>query len=251
MASVERASTRACDLVRSSFMQLRIYCWHVRQFDGRDAALIMLLTIIVIAGLACTPETARTTPTPTVAASTAAPTTAAPTPSRTTTSAPTAPPSAAVVPTVTGSPRVTASTACPTQTGGSPLAAPRVASLRAAHNPGFDRLVIEFTEQAVPSYEIKSSSDIFGSPSGLSVRVDGNAFFSIRVSGQAHTDAGQPSYPQPDPYRPGLPLIREVNLVSDFEGAVIFGVGLERSACPTLLVLQSPPRIVLDFPTPP
>ena len=103
----------------------------------------------------------------------------------------------------------------------------------------------------MPSYEIKSSSDIFGSPSGFSVRVDGNAFFSIRVSGQARTDAGQPSHSQADPYRPGLPLIREVKLVTDFEAAVIFGVGLERLACPTLLVLGSPPRIVLDFPTPP
>lgn len=214
--------------------------------------LIGLLTITLIAWAACAPEAGRTTPTPTVAPTTAAASTAAPTPTRTTTPAPaTAPPSAAVVPTVTGSPRVTASTACPTLTGGSPLAAPRVASLRAAHNPGFDRLVIEFTEQAVPSYEIKSSSDIFGSPSGFSVRVDGNALFSIRVSGQAHTDAGQRSYSEPDPYRPGLPLIRVVDLVTDFEGAVIFGVGLERSACPTLLVLASPPRIVLDFPTPP
>lgn len=211
--------------------------------------LIGLLTITLIAGLACAPETARTAPSATVAPTTTA-STAASTPTRTTPPAP-GPPSAAVVPTVSGGPRVTASTACPTLTGGSPLAAPRVASLRAAHNPGLDRLVIEFTEQAVPSYEIKSSSDIFGSPSGSSVRVDGNAFFSVRVGGQAHTDAGQRSYPQTDPYRPGVPLIREVKLVTDFEGAVTFGVGLERSACPNLLVLASPPRIVLDFPTPP
>jgi hypothetical protein len=233
-------------------MQFRIYAWHVRHLDRKDRVLIGLLTITLIAGPACATETARTTPSPTIAPSTAAASTVAPTPTRTTTPAPTtAPSSAAVVPPVTGSPRVTASTACPPLTGGSPLAAPRVASLRAAHNPGFDRLVIEFTEQAVPTYEIKSSSDIFGSPSGASVRVDGNAFFSIRVSGEAHTDSGQRSYPQADPYRPGLPLIREVKLITDFEGAVIFGVGLERSACPTLLVLASPPRIVLDFPTPP
>lgn len=173
-----------------------------------------------------------------------------PTPTRTIVPAP-ARPSAAVVPTVTGTPRVTASTACSTLTGGSPIAAPRVAALRAAHNPGVDRLVIEFNEQAVPSYEIKTSSDIFGSPNGFSVRVDGNAFFSIRLSGQAHTEAGQRSYAQADPYRPALPLIREVKLVTDFEGAVIFGLGLERLACPTLLVLGSPPRIVLDFPAPP
>lgn len=214
------------------------------------ACSLALFSIALIGGLACTPETARATPTPPVAPTTVAPMTAAPT--RTTTPAPTtAPPGTAVVQTVTGSPRVTASTACPALTGGSTLAAPRVSAVRASHNPGFDRLVIEFTEQVVPSYEIKSSSDIFGSPSGFSVRVDGNAFFSIRASGQAHTDTGQRSYPQPDPYRPGLPLIREVNLITDFEGAVIFGVGLERSACPTVLVLASPPRIVLDFPTRP
>jgi hypothetical protein len=163
---------------------------------------------------------------------------------------PTASPSATVVPTASANPTGTATTTCPTLTGGSAIAGPQVAALRAAHNPGFDRLVIEFTGAVVPQYEIKIAST-FTAPSGLAIRVDGNAFFSLRVGGQAHTDAGQRSYPQADPYRPGLPLIREVKLVTDFEGAVIFGVGLERLACPTLLVLASPPRIVLDFPTPP
>jgi hypothetical protein len=42
-----------------------------------------------------------------------------------------------------------------------------------------------------------------------------------------------------------------VKLVEDFEGTVVFGVGLERVACPTVLTLLSPARIVIDFPTPP
>jgi hypothetical protein len=115
---------------------------------------------------------------------------------------------------------------------------------------GADRLVIEFTGAVVPAYEIKVAST-FTATSGQTVRVDGNAFFSVRVAGQAHTDAGAKSYPQPDPYRPGLPLMREVKRVEDFEGVVIFGVGLERLACPNVLTLLAPPRIVLDFPTPP
>ena len=216
----------------------------------RDRALNGLFTIALIAGLACTPETARTTPTPTVAPTTAAATTAAPTPTRSLTPGPTTSPIATVVPTASASPTGTATTTCPTLTGGSAIAGPQVAALRAAHNPGFDRLVIEFTGAVVPQYEVKIAST-FNAPSGQAIRVDGNAFFSVRVGGQAHTDAGQRSYSQADPYRPGLPLIREVKLVTDFEGAVIFGVGLERLACPTLLVLASPPRIVLDFPTPP
>ena len=214
----------------------------------KDRVLVALFSIALIAGLACTPETVRATPTPTVAPTTVAPTTAAPTPTRTATAAPTTTPSATVVP--TASPTGTAATTCPTLTGGSAIAGPQVAALRAAHNGGFDRLVIEFTGAVVPQYEVKIAST-FIAPSGQAIRVDGNAFFSVRVGGQAHTDAGQRSYPQTDPYRPGLPLIREVKLVTDFEGVVILGVGLEHLACPTLLVLASPPRIVLDFPTPP
>lgn len=215
----------------------------------RNRVLIALLTLPLVAALACTPDTVGVAPTPTVAPTTAAPTTAIPT--RTATPAPTtASPSATVAPSPSASPGSTASAACPTLTGGSPIAGPLVAALRAAHNPGFDRLVFEFTGTVVPQYEIKVVST-FAAPSGLAIPVDGNAFFSVRAGGQAHTNAGQRSYPQADPYRPGLPLIREVKLVTDFEGAVIFGVGLERVACPTLLVLASPPRIVLDFPTPP
>ena len=217
----------------------------------RNRVLIGLLTLTLAAALACTPETVGVAPTPTIVPTTAAPTTAAPTPTRTVTPAPTtAPPSATVPPPASASPGSTASTSCPTLTGGSPTAGPLVAALRAAHNPGFDRLVFEFTGTVVPQYEVKVAST-FTTPSGQAIRVDGNAFFSVSAGGRAHTDAGQRSYTQADPYRPGLPLIREVKLVTDFEGAVIFGVGLERVACPTLLVLASPPRLVLDFPTPP
>ena len=206
---------------------------------------------MLVAGLACAPDNGSVAPIFTVAP-TAGGTTASPTPSRSVTPArTTAPHSAAVVPTVSPDPASPATSACPTLTGGSALAAPRVAAVRAAHNLGFDRLVIELTEQVVPQFEIKASSSVLGSGSGFSLRVDGNAFFSVRFAGQARNDAGQPSYPQADPYRPGLPLIREVKFVGDFEGTVIFGVGLERVACPTLLVLASPPRIVLDFPTAP
>lgn len=127
---------------------------------------------------------------------------------------------------------------------------PQVTQLRASHQPGFDRLVFEFSGAGVPSHEIRVAQT-FTAPSGQVVRVDGNAFISVRLGAQAHTDAGQRSYPQPDPYRPGLPAVREVKLVEDFEATVVFGVGLERLVCPSVLTLLGPPRLVLDFPTPP
>jgi hypothetical protein len=127
-------------------------------------------------------------------------------------------------------------------------------AIRAAHNPGFDRLVFEFLgptgSPALPEYRIELAST-FIAPSGQAVRVDGNAFFSVRFVGQAHTDAGQKSYPQADPFRVGLIAVREVKLVEDFEGVVRFGVGMERAVCPTVLTLLGPSRVVFDFPTPP
>jgi hypothetical protein len=216
----------------------------------RNHLLGALLTLTSVVALACTPETVRISPTPAAAASTARATTAAPTPTRTATAAPTSPPPAATTAPPTNSPGSTPSTACPPLTGGSPLGASRLVAMRAAHNPGFDRLVFEFSGPSVPEYRIELAST-FIAPSGQAVRVDGNAFFAVRLGGQAHNDAGQKSYPQADPFRVGLSVVREVKLVEDFEGVVRFGVGMERVVCPTVLTLLGPSRVVVDFPSQP
>ena len=217
----------------------------------RNRLLAGLLALTSVAAMACTPETVRLSPSATVAATTAAPATAAPTPTatRTATTAPTTAPPATTAP-PTNSPGSTPSQACAPLTGGSPLGASRLTAIRAAHNPGFDRIVFEFSGPSVPEYRIELAST-FIAPSGQPVRVDGNAFFSVRFVGQAHTDAGQKSYPQPDPFRVGLIVVREVKLVEDFEGVVRFGVGMERPVCPTVLTVLGPSRVVIDFPTPP
>lgn len=50
-------------------------------------------------------------------------------------------------------------------------------------------------------------------------------------------------------FRPETPLIREVKLVEDSEGVVAWGVGLERLACPRVLALTGPVRLVVDLAT--
>jgi hypothetical protein len=110
--------------------------------------------------------------------------------------------------------------------------------------------VFEFAGQGVPEYKVELANS-FIAPSGQAVRVDGNAFFQARFTGQAHTNAGGRSYAQPDPFRVGLIVVREIKLVEDFEGVVRFGIGMERAVCPTVLTLQGPSRVVIDFPTPP
>jgi hypothetical protein len=215
----------------------------------RNHLLGALLALTSVLALACTPETVRVSASPTVAPSSARATTAAPTPTRTATPAPTTAAPATTAP-PTNSPGSTPSQACAPLTGGSPLGASRLVAIRAAHNPGFDRLVFEFSGPSVPEYRIELASS-FKAPSGQAVPVDGNAFFSVRLGGQAHNDAGQKSYPQPDPYRVGLIVVREVKLIEDFEGVVRFGLGMERPVCPTVLTLLGPSRVVVDFPTPP
>ena len=210
---------------------------------------LFLLTSLVVA--ACTPETVRVTASPTPAATTSAAPTATATATRSPTPQPTTPaPTATPTAAPTTSPGSTPPVACATRSGGSPLAASRLTAIRAAHQPGFDRLVFEFSGPAVPEYLIELASS-FTATSGQPVRVDGNAFFKVRSGGQAHNDAGQRSYPQPDPYRVGLIVVREIKLVEDFEGVILFGVGMERLVCPTVVTLLGPTRVVIDFPTPP
>lgn len=216
--------------------------------SSRNRLLAALLALTWVAA-ACTPETVRVLPSPTATASAPATATATPTPARTATPAPTTAPPATTAP-PTNSPGSTPSQACAPLSGGSPLGASTLTAIRAAHNPGFDRLVFEFSGPSVPDYRIELAST-FTAPSGQPVRVDGNAFFSVRLGGRAHTDAGQKSYPQPDPFRVGLSAVREVKLVEDFEGVVRFGVGMERPICPTVRTVLGPSRVVIDFPTPP
>jgi hypothetical protein len=131
------------------------------------------------------------------------------------------------------------------------------AAIRIAHNPGFDRLVFEFSPTdrgvgayGIPPYLIEVASS-FSGPSGQPVTVAGNAYFRVRFQNtDAHTNAGQVTLTSSD-LKPNTPLIKEVRIVEDFEATVQAAVGLDHLACPSVLTLGGPARVVLDFPTPP
>lgn len=145
---------------------------------------------------------------------------------------------------------------CPSQTGGSQSAQAQITALRAAHNPGFDRVVFEFGPSSVgteglPPWSIAVTNDFVGT-SGRQVPVDGNAFLSVRLSNASTVDptTGKQTFTNTD-IRPGLPLVRQVKLIEDFERVMIWGLGLERLACPKVSTLTGPVRLVVDLPTPP
>lgn len=226
----------------------------------------LLLALMVVAVSACGPERVvlpRPSPSvsgqPTVAATTAAPTaTAAAT--RTATAAPTtAAPTAtgAPSPTSAASPGSSPATACPERTGGAANTQAQLTAIRIAHNPGFDRVVFEFGPSTapgvygMPEYRVAVATTLSG-PSGQPVPVEGNALFGVRFRNASTVDPnGTRTYTGANSLKPTTPLVKEVRLVEDFERVLVWGVGLQRLQCPTILNLSGPVRLVLDFPTPP
>ena len=216
----------------------------------RSRALGALLAVTLAA---CSQPAAVLTPSPTVAPPSSAPTTAAP--SRTATPAPTASPSPTPTATPTTAPGSTPNTACQTQSGGSQANRAVITAIRIAHNPGFDRVVFELGPNAVGTYGLPPYSievaNTFVATSGQAVRVDGNAFFLVRLNNtDAHDQSGKVTV-SPTDYKPTTPLIKEVRVVEDFEAVNRWAVGLDHLACPQILTLANPVRLVLDFPTPP
>jgi hypothetical protein len=146
--------------------------------------------------------------------------------------------------------------ACPPQNGGSATAQAQITAVRAAHNPGFDRVVFELGPSSVgtyglPPWSIEVTSGFVGT-SGRQVPVDGNAFLKVRFSNASTVDpaTGQQTFTQTD-IHPALPLVRHVKLIDDFERVMTWGLGLERLVCAKVTTLAGPVRLVVDLPTPP
>jgi len=221
------------------------------------------MSVAVVVLSACGPERVvlpRTSPSPSTQTS-VAPTTAPPTATRTASAAPTtAPPTTtAPGPTATTAPGSTPASACPDQTGGSTANQAQLVAIRIAHNPGFDRLVFEFGPSTAPGvygmppFRIAAATSLSG-PSGQPVPIEGSALIGVRFQNASTVNPsdGSRSYTGATSIKPTTtPLIKEVRLVEDFERVLVWGVGLQRLQCPTLLSLSSPVRLVLDFPTPP
>jgi hypothetical protein len=166
----------------------------------------------------------------------------------------------------TSSPSANASasaTAAATPTASCPPVAPggrqsglhSLRDLRVAHQPGFDRVVFDFGQEAgasddLPAFRIERASS-FTSISGQPVAVQGSAFWRVRFEGASIADqSGRLVYAGSRDIVPTTPLVREVKEVEDFEAVMIWAIGLARLECPVVMTLRSPLRLVVDLPTP-
>lgn len=115
--------------------------------------------------------------------------------------------------------------------------------MRAARQPGYDRVVFDFGPGALPPYVVEQVERVIQGGSGFVKQVEGNFFINVRFI-QA---GGQGEYRGVTQVRPDTEIVREVVLSTNFEGVLEFGIGLSRLACPRVSVLASPARVVLDF----
>ncbi|WP_439657917.1 AMIN-like domain-containing (lipo)protein [Lentzea sp. HUAS TT2] len=96
-------------------------------------------------------------------------------------------------------------------------------AIRAAHHPGHDRVVFEFSGP-VPAQRVTGYvPDLAGDPSWLPVPVAADAILQVRMaSARGHDDNGNGTY---RPTRRTYPLPDVIQIVNsgDFEGVLTFG----------------------------
>lgn len=118
---------------------------------------------------------------------------------------------------------------------------------RVGSQSGMDRLVFEFNDTGLPEWEVQYvDQPLLDCGSGEPVSVAGDAWLQISFRGaQAHTEAGEESG---GPRRRVLSqtILRELVRTCDFEGEVVWVVGVARRNAYTAQVLADPSRLVVD-----
>jgi hypothetical protein len=125
---------------------------------------------------------------------------------------------------------------------------PLLTDVRAASHDGFDRIVFEFEDGALPGYTVEYiTPPATACGSGGDLEVAGGALLQVRFyPANAHTEAGGPTVEFQE-LTPGLPSIVEVESACDFEAVVIWAVGLTEESDFAVTELSEPVRLVIDI----
>ena len=128
-------------------------------------------------------------------------------------------------------------------------AVPVLTQIRAAHHPGYDRLVFEFRGRVPTQRSARYVSQVVG-PSGLPVHIVGSALLQVQFSPAAgHNTQGRITYGSARRTY-ALPNIIQVVNAEDLEAVLGFGVGLARREPFNMFTLTHPSRVVIDVRTP-
>jgi hypothetical protein len=120
--------------------------------------------------------------------------------------------------------------------------------VRTARNDGFDRIVLDFGGDPIPSWEVEYvDRPVRQCGSGDAVPVAGDAWLRIHVQpARGHSDAGQATVT--DRRRsPRLPAVRELVMTCDFEAHVEWVAGVGAPNRFRVSELRDPTRLVVDI----
>ena len=138
--------------------------------------------------------------------------------------------------------------ACHQEFGTAPHGGPAVGNgqavatdIRSAIHPGFDRVVFDFAGP-VPAYFVEYvAANQLRNTAGDVVPVSGSHFLQVRFTG---TDAMSDA---PFVRTPNFDGVRQVKRVDNFEGVLVYGVGVREHSPFRVFALTGPSRVVLDI----
>jgi hypothetical protein len=124
-------------------------------------------------------------------------------------------------------------------------AAPELVEVRTLRQDGYDRVEFHFRE-ALPGYAVRYVPRVTDQ-GGRRLPVPGPAFLTVAFEpARAHDPGGEPTF-APATLNPGSPRLRQVRLAGDFEGRVVFGLGVAGRGGFRVVELRDPARLAVDI----
>ena len=120
-------------------------------------------------------------------------------------------------------------------------------AVETSSGPGYDRVVFEFAGDSVPGYHVEyMTAPVRRCGSGNPVALAGAGRLVVRFEpARAHDERGNPS-PAERERATGLPTLKDMKLVCDFEGQVEWALGVAAAAPYRVSETTGPARLVLD-----
>jgi hypothetical protein len=113
-------------------------------------------------------------------------------------------------------------------------------NVRTAAQPGFDRVVFDFSGPAAASFAEYVPASGLVAPSGHRVVPNGRFYLRVRFT-DARTNASTPQRRTPN-----LGEVRDIRQVESFEGVVIYAIGVNAKNGFRIFTLGSPNRVAVD-----
>jgi hypothetical protein len=125
---------------------------------------------------------------------------------------------------------------------------PTLVDVRAGSHAGFDRVVFQF-RGAVPEHRVQYVDQLVEDGTGDPVSVAGAADLEVVFEGaNAHEENGSPTI-TPRRFSPGLPAVKEIAQLGDFEAVVSYGIGVDQRRPIEVSTRSNPSRLVIDIAT--